>query len=139
MYKATPDGLTDPGRVNWRYLVQDGKKVTFTDLNFGDQVYTAGEDFGDFIVWRADGMPAYELAVVVDDADMQITEVVRGGDLLLSTGTNSRQHVPYISSIITVSSPLLYNLYVPPNSATNSAIRSSVSSYTQFFPLPTSS
>ena len=59
--------------------------MTFTDGNLGAQRFVAGKDFGDFVVWRADDVPAYQLACVVDDAAMQITEVVRGADLLVST------------------------------------------------------
>ncbi len=75
----------EPGCVNWRFRVPDHRVVRFTDGRCGDTAYTAGSDFGDFIVWRKDGFPSYEFAVVVDDHLMGITEVVRGEDLLLST------------------------------------------------------
>ena len=75
----------EPRRVNWRFRVPDGEEVRFTDLHLGAQAMVAGRDFGDFVVWRRDDVPAYQLAVVVDDAAMQITEVVRGADLLKST------------------------------------------------------
>jgi glutamyl-tRNA synthetase len=74
-----------PAGVNWRFRVPDGEEVCFTDLHLGSQRMIAGKDFGDFIVWRRDDVPAYQLAVVVDDAAMGITEVVRGADLLKST------------------------------------------------------
>jgi glutamyl-tRNA synthetase len=70
---------------NWRFRVPHGEVITFTDGHFGPQQFVAGSDFGDFVVWRHDDVPAYQLAVVVDDAAMQITEVVRGADLLKST------------------------------------------------------
>ena len=75
----------EPRGVNWRFRVPDGEEIVFTDLHLGPQRMVAGRDFGDFIVWRRDDVPAYQLAVVVDDAAMRITEVVRGVDLLKST------------------------------------------------------
>ncbi|MCU0783091.1 MAG: tRNA glutamyl-Q(34) synthetase GluQRS [Verrucomicrobia bacterium] len=69
----------------WRFRVPDGETISFVDGNFGLQQFVAGKDFGDFVVWRHDYVPAYQLSVAVDDAAMQITEVVRGADLLKST------------------------------------------------------
>jgi glutamyl-tRNA synthetase len=77
--------ITAPAGVNWRFRVPYGEAIEFYDLNLGPQRFVAGEDFGDFAVWRRDDVPAYQLAAVADDTDMQITEVVRGADLLLST------------------------------------------------------
>jgi glutamyl-tRNA synthetase len=74
-----------PAGVNWRFRVPDGEEILFDDLHLGSQRMLAGRDCGDFIVWRRDDVPAYQLAVVVDDAAMGITEVVRGADLLKST------------------------------------------------------
>ena len=74
-----------PAGLNWRFRVPDGEEVVFEDLKQGRQGFVTGRDFGDFVVWRRDDVPAYQLAVVVDDARMRITEVVRGADLLKST------------------------------------------------------
>jgi glutamyl-tRNA synthetase len=72
-------------KFNWRFRVPDGETVSFADGNFGKQKFVAGKDFGDFVVWRRDEVPAYQLACVADDAAMEISEVVRGADLLVST------------------------------------------------------
>jgi glutamyl-tRNA synthetase len=70
---------------NWRFRVPDGEAIDFEDRRMGWQSFAAGRDFGDFLVWRRDDVPSYQLAVVVDDAAMQVSEVVRGADLLRST------------------------------------------------------
>jgi glutamyl-tRNA synthetase len=82
---GTGQDASSPAGVIWRFRVPDGKTIRFVDGRRGAQAFTAGEHFGDFVVWRKDDVPAYELAVVADDIDMRITEVVRGEDLLLST------------------------------------------------------
>ena len=77
--------LGDTIAVNWRLRVPEGKAITFTDGRAGEQRAVAGRDFGDFLVWRKDDVPSYQLACAVDDAAMGITEVVRGDDLIKST------------------------------------------------------
>ena len=67
---------------NYRFRVPDGEFIGFTDALAGPQSFLCGSaanaDFGDFLVWRKDGFPSYQLACVVDDAAMGVTEVVRG-------------------------------------------------------------
>jgi glutamyl-tRNA synthetase len=79
------DRAGEPGTVAWRFRVPDGRVIEFVDGLQGPVRRTAGVDFGDFVVWRRDDVPAYELAVVADDHAMEIAEVVRGEDLLTST------------------------------------------------------
>ena len=74
-----------PKDSNWRFRVPEDRTIEFDDIRLGPCAFDCLRDFGDFLVWRRDGVPAYELAVVVDDAAMQISEVVRGEDLLIST------------------------------------------------------
>src|ERR1041385_7953871 len=82
---GTAKDYASPAGVSWRFKVPDGETISFEDGYFGHQEFVAGRDFADFLLWRRDDIPAYQLAVVVDDAAMQITEVVRGADLLKST------------------------------------------------------
>ena len=73
----------------WRLRVPEGVE-TFTDRWLGLQRQDVSQAVGDFVLRRADGLWAYQLAVVVDDAEQGITDVVRGADLLSST---ARQRV----------------------------------------------
>lgn len=68
----------------WRVQVPD-EIIRFTDGHLGEYAEDLAQDCGDFYVRRADGVFAYQLAVVVDDALMGVTQVVRGADLLSST------------------------------------------------------
>jgi glutamyl-Q tRNA(Asp) synthetase len=73
------------GRVRaWRLRVPD-QALAFTDRVRGHFSQNLARDVGDFVLRRADGYWAYQLAVVVDDADQGITDIVRGADLLDST------------------------------------------------------
>ena len=74
-----------PSSANWRFRVPHGEAISFVDGYRGPLAFTAGLHFGDFPVWRRDDVPAYQLAVVVDDSRQRISEVVRGADLLRST------------------------------------------------------
>jgi len=69
---------------SWRFRVPSGE-VRFNDRWCGEQSQCVEQQVGDFVVRRADGIWAYQLAVVVDDAAQEVTDVVRGQDLLSST------------------------------------------------------
>ncbi len=71
--------------INWRFRVPDGEALTFKDGAAGTQTALVGRDFGDFVVWRKDNIPSYQLSCIVDEIAMGITEVVRGADLIRST------------------------------------------------------
>jgi glutamyl/glutaminyl-tRNA synthetase len=77
--------LGEHATTNWRFRVPDGEVLTFIDAHAGPQRAEAGKDFGDFLVWRKDDVPSYQLASVVDDIELGITEIVRGADLIKST------------------------------------------------------
>jgi glutamyl-Q tRNA(Asp) synthetase len=80
---APPHPAQRPIR-SWRFLVEPGVE-TFVDRWLGPQSQDVAAEVGDFIVRRADGLWAYQLAVVVDDGGQGVTDVVRGADLLDST------------------------------------------------------
>ncbi len=70
----------------WRFAIPAGTEVQFEDRVVGRVHYKMDHQYGDFVIWKKDGEPAYQLAVVIDDAEQGITSVLRGDDLLSSAG-----------------------------------------------------
>lgn len=98
-----PFALSDE-RGAVRLWVPD-REVTFTDALFGPQSFNLARQCGDFVVRRADGAWAYQLAVVVDDAEMGVTEVARGCDLLFSAAQQL-----YLYDILELNAPAFLHL-----------------------------
>mgnify|MGYP001793587167 CR=1 FL=1 len=96
-----PTPATRPERVestefdridtNWRFASPD-RQVGFQDRFSGAQLTHPLRDAGDFVIWTKRGTPSYQLAVVVDDARQGVTQVVRGDDLVASTGQQMLIH-----------------------------------------------
>ena len=93
------------GRIGATRLIVPDRDIPFTDGHYGDCVVNLAHHVGDFIIRRKDGAWAYQLAVVVDDALMGVTEVVRGRDLLLS----SPQQM-YVAQLLGFPSPRFIHL-----------------------------
>jgi glutamyl-Q tRNA(Asp) synthetase len=68
-----------------RVKIDEDEKICFSDLLQGELFQNIYEEVGDFVVWRRENLPSYQLAVVIDDELQGVTEVVRGSDLLLQT------------------------------------------------------
>ena len=106
IYKGTCRHLPpQPGRAAATRLLVPDQSMTFKDGHYGSMEVNLAQQVGDFIIRRKDGAWAYQLAVVVDDALMGVTEVVRGRDLLLS----SPQQI-YIAELLHFPSPAFIHL-----------------------------
>jgi glutamyl-tRNA synthetase len=77
--------------ANYRFVVCD-ESIAINDEFAGPHTFNPAAEIGDFVVWTKTGVPAYQLAVVVDDARQHVTDVVRGDDLLPSA---ARQTLVY--------------------------------------------
>ena len=102
-----PDQAARALRIDTR-----GATVEFEDAVQGNFAHDLERDFGDFVLYRADDVYAYQLAVVVDDAEQGITDVVRGADLLAST---PRQI--YLQRLLELPQPRYAHLPVAVNAA----------------------
>jgi len=113
IYPGTCRNGLPAGRMprSWRVRVP-AMRTTFIDEVHGELVQDVAADIGDFVLKRADGLFAYQLAVVVDDADQGITEVVRGADLL---GSTARQIV--LQQMLALPRPTYLHLPVAVNPA----------------------
>lgn len=105
------DGLKGKVARAWRVLVDDAP-VCFDDRLLGLQCQRLASDIGDFVVRRADGLFAYQLAVVVDDAEQGMTHIVRGADLLASTP----RHL-HLQKLLGLAAPSYLHLPVAVNEA----------------------
>jgi len=86
IYRGTCRGGISPGRTPRALRLKVGtQEIEYRDRVQGRQAQVLAREVGDFVLRRADGQFAYQLAVVVDDADAGITDIVRGADLLDST------------------------------------------------------
>lgn len=105
--RLTPEQVAQQTRVPAYRLRVPEETITVTDGNLGTYREDLARDCGDFLLRRSDGLFAYQLAVVVDDGAMGVTEVVRGSDLLSST---PRQL--YLYRLLGLTPPQFYHLPV---------------------------
>ncbi len=105
------DGLP-PGRSARAWRVRAEGIIRFEDAIQGPQQENLAADVGDYVALRADGLYAYQLAVVVDDAEAGVTHVVRGADLLDSSGRQI-----YLQALLGAPTPAYAHLPVATNAA----------------------
>ncbi|MGO9445000.1 MAG: tRNA glutamyl-Q(34) synthetase GluQRS [Thiobacillaceae bacterium] len=112
VYRGTcRGGLRGRAARTWRVRT-NACPVSFVDRLQGHQCQSLEVETGDFVVWRADDVAAYQLAVVVDDAEQAVTHVVRGADLLAST-----QRQIYLQSVLGFPTPDYLHLPIVLNEA----------------------
>lgn len=112
VYPGTCRDALPAGREARAWRVRVSGSVTFEDAVQGPQREHMQRDVGDFVVLRADGLFAYQLAAVVDDAEAGVSDIVRGADLLAST---SRQ--VFLQSLLGIPTPRYAHVPVAVNAA----------------------